>query len=66
MKNGYQIAIILDNTFEVNYKNIESLKLFKYVLLNKNLKQFEQIKEENIKNIITKFRHKFICINSIF
>ena len=52
MKNGYQIAIILDNTFEVNYKNIESLKLFKYVLLNKNLKQFEQIKEENIKNII--------------
>ena len=52
MKNGFQIAIILDNTFEVNYKNIESLKLFKHTLLNKNLKNFEQIKEENIKNII--------------
>ena len=52
MKNGFQIAIILDNTFEVNYKNIESLKLFKHTLLNKNLKKFEQIKEENIKNII--------------
>ena len=52
MKNGFQVALILDNTFEVNYKNIESLKLFKYVLLNKNLKQFEEIKEEKIKNII--------------
>lgn len=52
MKNGFNIVLILDNSFDVNFKNIESLRLFKYVILNKNLKHYEKIKSEKIKNII--------------
>lgn len=52
MKKGYNIALILDNSFEIKFKNIESLRLFKYIILNKNLKQYEKIKNEDIKNII--------------
>lgn len=52
MQNGFNIALILDNSFEVNFKNIESLRLFKYVILNKNLKQYEKIKNEKINNLI--------------
>ena len=52
MQQGYNIALILDNSFEVNFKNIESLKLFKYVILNENLQQYEAIKSEKIKNLI--------------
>ena len=35
MREGYRFAIILDNSFEVDYKNMENLKMFKYVLLNR-------------------------------
>lgn len=52
MRNGFNIVVILDNSFNVNFKNIESLRLFKFVILNKNLKQYEKIKNEKIKNII--------------
>lgn len=52
MQHGYNIALIIDNSFEVNFKNIESLKLFKYVIVNKSLKQYEEIKNEKIKNVI--------------
>lgn len=52
MKQGYNIALILDDSFEVNYKNIESLRLFKYIILNKHLDNYEEIKNNNIKNII--------------
>lgn len=52
MQNGYNIALILDNSFEVNFKNIENLRLFKYIILNKNLKNYEEIKSKHIKNII--------------
>ena len=52
MKQGYNIALILDSSFEITFKNIETLRLFKYILLNKNLKYYEKIKDKHIKNII--------------
>lgn len=54
MREGFKITAILDNSFEVNFKNIESLQMFQFVIINKNLKQYEEIikNKENIRNII--------------
>lgn len=43
MREGYRFSIILDNSFEVNYKNMENLKMFKFVILNKDSKQYGEI-----------------------
>lgn len=47
MREGYRFAIILDNSFEANYKNIENLKMFKYVIVNRESKQYETIMQIN-------------------
>lgn len=54
MREGYRFAIILDNSFEANYKNMENLKMFKYVILNKESKQYGQVMQfnEEVKNNI--------------
>lgn len=54
MRQGYKITVILDNSFEVNFKNIESLQMFEFVIINRNLKQYNEImnNRENIHNII--------------
>ena len=48
MRDGYKITIILDNSFEINYKNIESLSVFKYVIVNNEIINYKK----RIKNII--------------
>lgn len=50
MRKGYEIAIVLDDTFEVNVKNLQTLDMFKYVIVNKTFKDYEKIKNRN--NII--------------
>lgn len=54
MREGFKITIILDNSFETNFKNIESLQMFEFVIINKNLKQYEEIisNKESIHNVI--------------
>lgn len=54
MRDGYRIAIIIDNSFETNYKNIENLKMFRFVILNKQLKCYEEIiqHKENLQNVV--------------
>ena len=54
MREGYRFSIILDNSFEVSYKNMENLKMFKYVILNKDSKQYGEVMRFNdeIKNNI--------------
>ena len=54
MREGYKITIILDNSFEPNFKNMESLHMFEFVLINKNLKNYKEIMEnkESLNNII--------------
>lgn len=54
MREGYKIAIILDNSFKVEFKNVERLKMFEYVIVNKKLEHYQEIKENKkyIHNII--------------
>lgn len=54
MKNGYKFAIILDNSFESDYKNIEMLKMFKFVLVSEDLECYKDIMSNKkiLKNII--------------
>lgn len=50
MRNGYKITIILDNSFEITYKNIETLQMFEFVIISKELKQYDEIKQ-NVKEL---------------
>ena len=53
MREGYKIAIILDDSFEVDFKNLESLDMFKFIIINKDFekyKEFNKIKSKKIKN----------------
>ena len=54
MREGYKITVILDNSFVPNFKDIESLKIFEYVIINQGLKYYEDIIENkgNLHNII--------------
>ena len=54
MREGYKITVILDNSFEPNFKNIESLQMFEFVIINRNLKNYVEIMNsiENLHNII--------------
>ena len=47
MRERHRFAIILDNSFEVDYKNMENLKMFKYVLLNRESKHYSKIMKLN-------------------
>ena len=54
MREGYRIAIIIDNSFETNYKNIETLKMFRFIILKRQSKHYEEIMnyKEELKNVI--------------
>lgn len=54
MKNGYKITIILDNSFDVTFKNIETLQMFEFVIISRELKEYSEIKQniKELKNII--------------
>lgn len=54
MREGFRFAIVLDNSFEVNYKNMENLKMFKFVIVNKESKQYTEVMRLNdeVKNNI--------------
>ena len=43
MRKGYKIAIIVDNSFDVNYTNLEKLDLFSYVLVSNTLYKYYEI-----------------------
>lgn len=54
MREGFKITIILDNSFDVTLKNIETLQMFEFAIVSRELKQYEEIikNKEHIKNII--------------
>jgi len=54
MRNGYRIAIILDEKYEFNLSELEKLNMFKIILINKEYKYFQELvkHKETLKNII--------------
>jgi hypothetical protein len=54
MREGYKITVILDNSFEPSFKEIESLQMFEFVIINQGLKYYDEIIEnnQNLHNII--------------
>lgn len=54
MRQGYKITVILDNSFEPSFKNIEGLQMFEFVIINRNLKQYQEImnNKDSLHNII--------------
>lgn len=54
MRNGFKFAIVLDNAFEPEYGNFEKLKMFNYVILKKDISNYEKIlqNENIIENLI--------------
>ena len=43
IRQGYHFAVILDESFEINYYNIEKLDIFSYILINDSLEEYNQI-----------------------
>lgn len=54
MRDGYKITVILDNSFETNFKDIESLQMFEFVIINQGLKYYDEFMNNkgNLRNII--------------
>jgi hypothetical protein len=54
MRDGYRFAIVLDNSFEMNIQNIEKLSMFNFIIVSKNLENYEELMkyEDKIKNMI--------------
>ena len=54
MRDGYKITVILDNSFEPNFKDIESLQMFEFVIINQGLKYYGEIinNKGSLRNII--------------
>lgn len=48
MREGYNFTVILDKTFDLNYKNLEKLKIFKYIIVNRDLPYCDEIVGENV------------------
>ena len=51
IRQGFKIAIVLDDTFDLNIEELTRLEIFKFVLINKTNKYYEDIKSK-IKNVI--------------
>lgn len=49
---GFKIAVVIDNSFEASFKNIENLEMFRYVLINNKSKQYQAICEQRSTNVI--------------
>lgn len=54
MRDGYKVAIILDETFEINLQEIGKLNIFSYILVNRNSDYYKEITKNRkyLKNII--------------
>lgn len=48
MRKGFKIAIVLDETFEVNFKNMQNLNMFNYVIVSKKLKRYDEIIQDKV------------------
>lgn len=54
MQQGFKFTIILDNSFEASYKNIQDLNMFEFVIINRRIKDYKEVMEQrkNLKNVL--------------
>lgn len=54
MQKGYKFSLYIDNSFKADVENIERLKMFEFVILDEEVKNYKEIKEKinNTKNLI--------------
>ena len=54
MREGFKFAVILDNTIDTTYGTLQKLNAFRYIIISKNLRNYNGIMENKIilKNII--------------
>ena len=54
MQKGYKFSLYIDNSFKTDIESVERLKMFEFVILDIELKDYDNIKEniKNIKNLI--------------
>ena len=48
MRQGFEFAIIIDDTMDVNFSTMERLNAFSYILISKNLKHYDEIMEDKV------------------
>ena len=51
IKNGYKIAVIIDNEFTINDKILLQLDMFYYIIINDDKLNFKELKDKT--NIVT-------------
>lgn len=54
MRQGFRFAIVVDDTMDSSYATLSKLNAFSYIIINKKLKNYEEIMENKVilKNII--------------
>ncbi len=53
LRSGYKIALVADETIDTDRAELEKLKMFKYILINKDAPYYEEIiRKKALKNII--------------
>lgn len=50
MRQGYNYAVIIDDSFNTNIENIELLKCFLYIIINQKNKYYEEL--SNLENLV--------------
>ena len=52
LRNGYKVALTIDNSFEGNAADIQRLSLFQYVLVSKKSEYYNQLVKNKLKNLV--------------
>lgn len=48
MRNGFKIAVVIDESFIPDYEMLEKLNMFSYVIINKNLESYDEILKNRV------------------
>lgn len=55
INRGFKVSVILDNSFEENYENVQKIELFTYILINEDISEYSIIpKRKTLENKIIK------------
>ena len=53
LRSGYRIALLADETIDTDRAELEKLKMFKYILINKDAPYYDEIiRKKTLQNII--------------